>query len=134
MSINTNIIIATNQFQGFQNYTSATFSVAYAGGSIASGSFTGPIRATTILNNTNAVGLLEVQFSGLDSFSRLLPGIIEVDYPNAGTPQYQIQVFSYYSSGNLVCDVYISSQTGPGSVSVPAITFNYTAQLYQAPF
>lgn len=134
MSVDTNIIISTNLFQGFQNYTSKTFSVAYAGGSLASGAYVGPIRATTPLNNTNAVSILQVQFVGLDSFVRLLPGVIVVDYPNVSSAQYQIESLSYYSSGNLVVDTYISSQTGPGSVTVPAITFNYTAKLYQAPF
>lgn len=133
MSVNTNIIISTNLFQGFQNYNSTTFSVVYAGGSIGVGTVAGPISASVVLNNSNAVSLLGVAFTGLDGFTRQLPGIIVVDYPNAGAPQYQIEVISYYSSGNLTCDVYISNQTG-GAVVVPAITFNYSAKLYQAPF
>lgn len=131
--INTNIIISTNGFQGFQNYTTASFSSSYAGGNILGGSFAGPIRASTALNNTNAVGIVEVQFSGLDAFTRLLPGFIVVNYPSNLSPSYQIEVLSYYAGGNLTCDVYISNQTG-STITVPAITFIYQADLYQAPF
>lgn len=131
--IDTNKIISTNLFQGFQNYISATFSVAYAGGNLGAGAFIGPLRATTPLNNTNAVSIIEIQHIGLDAFTRLLPGTIEVDYPNASSPQYQVESLSYYSAGNLIVDTYISNQGG-STVAIPAITFNCTAKLYQAPF
>lgn len=133
MAIDTNIIISTNLFAGFQNYTSSTFSVAYSGGNITAGSFAGPVRATTPLNNSNAVSIIEVQFSGLESFTRFIPGSIAIDYPNTTSPSYQIEVLVYYTGGNLVADAYIVNQTG-ATVTIPAITFNYTAKLYQPPF
>lgn len=131
--IDTNKIISTNAFSGFQNYTSATFSVSLPGQNLAAGAFLGPIRATTPLNNTNAISQILIQYSGLDAFTRLLPGSIVVDYPNSGSPSYEVESQSYYSGGNLVVDTYISNQTG-GVVAIPAITFNVTTSLYVAPF
>lgn len=131
--IDTNKIISTNAFSGFQNYTSVPFSTSIAGQNLGAGAFIGPIRATTPLNNTNAISQILIQYSGLDAFTRLLPGSIVVDYPNINSASYEIESFSYYSGGNLVVDTYISNQTG-GTVVIPAITFNVTASLYVAPF
>lgn len=131
--IDTNTIVATSEFQGFQNYNTATFSVSYAGGTIAAGGYVGPERAETVLNNTNAVSLLQVMFTGLDSFTRQFQGFLGIDYPSFNSPSYQIEVISYYNGGNLVCDAYIINESAI-TVTIPAITFTYTAKLYQAPF
>lgn len=136
--LDTNTIVASNDYSGFKNYSAVSFSTVYAGGTIASGGYTGPIRATTALNNTNAVTAVQVQYTNIETFYRQLPGYSFVDYPSAGTRTYQIQSFSYFTGGNLIIDSYISNQTGnvvaPGPVTVPAITFNCRAFLYSAPF
>lgn len=137
MSVNTNIITSTLA-NGFKNYNSADFFVNYAGGSIAFNTYAGPIRATTPLNNTNAVAEVQVQYSGLETFWRSVPGVIITNYPNNATLTYQIQTFTYFSGGNLVVDTYIINQTGsavaPAAVSIPALTIYCSAKLYNAPF
>lgn len=131
--IDTNIIASGSEFAGFKNYMEATFSTSYAGGSIGAGSYVGPIIASTPLNNTNAVSEAQIQYVGLDTFWRLIPGSLAIDYPTAGTRQYQVNTLVYFTGGNLVIDNYVVNQTG-GSVSVPAITFNCRGFLFLAPF
>lgn len=130
--IDTNKIIAASEFAGFKNYSESTFSVSYAGGNIVAGGYV-KVTASTPLNNTNAVSEVQVQYSGLDSFTRLIPGSIAIDYPTVGTRQYQVNTLIYFTGGNLFVDNYIVNQTG-GVVAVPAITFNCRAFLYVAPF
>lgn len=133
MSVNTNTIVSASDLPGFSNYQEATFSAAYGGGNIAAGGFAGPIRAQTALNNSNAVSEVQVMWSGLESFYRLVPGATFQDYPTAGTRQYQVVSMVYYTGGNLIVDSYVVNQTGL-TVSTPAITFNCRAFLYIAPF
>jgi hypothetical protein len=142
MQINLNNVQYTNLFDGFKNYDNKTGSNSIhqllglsAGTSVVvtAGSYIGPVSITIPLNNSNAVSQVLVQYGGLESFYRLLPGIIIVDYPDAGSASYQIQSISYYSGGNLHIDNYVINETG-GSVTVPDITFNCTASLFKAPF
>lgn len=131
-TVNTNIIVSGSEFSGFKNYQAVTFSTAYGGGTLTVGTYA-MVSATTPLNNSNAVSEVQVQFSGLETFYRLVPGSIAVDYPTSGTRTYEIEVIEYFLGGNLHMDFYIVNQTA-GSVTVPAITFNCRAFLYVAPF
>jgi len=131
--VNTNIIIAGSQFSGFKNYATASFSVAYAGGNIAAGGYVGPLTASTPLNNTNAVSEVLVQYTGLETFYRLIPGNIVTDYPTAGAATYEIQSLAYFTGGILFVDSYIVNQTA-GVVAIPPITFSCLGCLGVAPF
>lgn len=133
MSVNTNKIVSSNNFSGFQNYTAVSFAASVAGQNLTAGSFIGPIRASTPLNNSNAVCEVQIQYTGLDGFWRELPGVIVDNIPNAASPNYQIETFSYFSGGSLIVDTYISNQTGI-TVAIPAITFNCRGFLFLAPF
>lgn len=136
--IDTNRIVAASQFAGFKNYESVTFSVKYAGATIPTTNFVGPIRASTPLNNSNAVSEVQVQIVGLDSFWRYIPGQSVAAYPTGATEAYQVQTLAYYSGGSLVIDTYIINTTGsvvaPGDVVIPALTINCRGFLYNAPF
>lgn len=132
--INTNNLIFISTLAGFGQYTpTVSFSASISAQSLGAGNFIGPIRAEVALNNENAISQVQIQYSGLDSFTRILPGNILVNYPNAGSASYQVQSYSYFSGGILFVDSYIINETG-GSVSIPAITFNCTADLFAAPF
>lgn len=133
MTVNTNTIVSASEFSGFQNYGSATFSTSVAGQNIGVGAYLGPLRATTALNNANSVSQIQVQYSGIDSNYRLLPGYIQMIIPSAAAPNYEIQSYSYFNGGTLYVDSYISNQTG-STQTIPAITFNCRAFLFLAPF
>lgn len=134
MTVDTNILQYSSEWSGFKNVLpDIPFSASYAGGTLLSGGYTGPIRASAAINNTNEVSQVQVNFGGLESFYRLLPGTFFELYPSAASPQYEIEAFSYFTNGNITCDFWISNQSA-GSVSVPAITFNCNASLFIAPF
>lgn len=134
MAVDTNIIVSSNNFSGFSNYTpSVPFSVTVNGQNIGVGAFLGPLRASTPLDNSNAVTEVQIQYIGLDSFFRILPGNIIYNVPNSLSPNYQIESFSYFSGGKLVVDSYISNQTG-GTITIPTITFSCQGFLFNAPF
>lgn len=131
--INTNTIVSASEFSGFQNYGTATFSTSVVSQGIAVGSYLGPLRATTPLNNTNSVSQVQIQYSGIDNNYRLLPGNLTIITPSAAVPSYEVESFSYFSGGTLYVDSYISNQTG-STVTIPSITFNCRAFLFLAPF
>lgn len=133
MAVNTNIIIASSNFSGFMNSSAATFSASVSSQNISAGGYIGPIRASTPLNNTNAVSQVQIQYSGVDSFWRILPGNITYNVPNSSSPTYQIESFSYFSGGTLYVDSYVSNQTG-GTITIPAIIFNCRGFVFLAPF
>jgi len=132
MKVNLNKVIATSLFSGFTNYSTATFSTTIAGQNIGALSYVSA-SATTPLNNTNAVTQVQIQLSGLDSFWRLLPGNLTINYPNSSAPNYQVEVLSYFKSGTLHVDTYVINQTG-GTITIPTITINCRAFLFLAPF
>lgn len=132
MTVDTNNLIFASSFSGFSNYKQVTGSVSVPGQTLSASQVIGPFSITIPLDNTNAVSEVQLEYSGLDEFWRLLPGSIAVDYPNADLPNYQILSFSFYSGGFLNVDTYISDQAG-GSV-IPNITINCNAFLYLAPF
>lgn len=134
MPVDTNIIVSSNNFSGFSNYTpSVPFSTTVNSQNIATGHYIGPLRASTPLNNSNAVTEVQIQYVGLDSFVRILPGVIVYNTPNATSPNYQIESFSYFTGGNLIVDSYISNQTA-GTITIPTITFACQGFLFNAPF
>lgn len=132
MKVDLNKVIATTLFSGFGNYGSVPFSAVIAGQNLGAGAVVSA-GASTPLNNTNAISQVQVQYTGLDAFWRLLPGVVIADYPNASSPNYQIESFSYFTNGILHVDTYISNQTG-GTVAIPAITISCRAFLFLAPF
>jgi hypothetical protein len=115
------------------NTSSISFQAGIGTQNIASGGYIGPARAYAPLNNTNAVTQVQLQYSGIDSFWRLLPGNIEVNIPNANSPTYQIESFSYFSGGNIIVDTYISNQTG-STITIPNITIYCRGFVFNAPF
>lgn len=133
MSINTNIIIASSSFSGFMNTSAVSFQAGIGSQNIASGGYIGPARAQTALNNTNAITQVQIQYGGLDSFWRVLPGNIVYNVPNSSSPTYQIESFSYYSGGNLIVDTYVSNQTG-STITIPNITIYCRGFVFDAPF
>lgn len=133
MKVDTNIILASSLFSGFFNSSAVTFSASVASQNISAGGYIGPIQASAAMNNANGIGQVQIEYSGVDSFWRLLPGIVVYDVPNAATPSYQIETYSYFSAGTLHVDTIISNQTG-GTITVPAITINVRAFIFTAPF
>lgn len=142
MPVDTNKIIAGSAFSGFKNYTVASglgdidsfLSLSpNTAVVIGAGSFVGPIPAVIALNNSNAISEIQIQYVSIDSFTRVLPGVVVVDYPSAAAPQYQIQSYSYFTGGNLHVDTIVSNQTA-GNVTVPAFTISVHAFLFVAPF
>lgn len=131
--VDTNKIRAAGEFSGFKNYTTSIFSVSYAGGSILAGAFAGVLRASTPLNNGNAISEVQIQYSGIETFYQKIPGNVTNEYPNASATTYEIQSLTYFSGATLFVDSYIVNQTA-GTITVPAITFNCRAFLYVAPF
>lgn len=132
MKVNTNEIAAASIFAGFSNYSEKDFSTTIGGGNLSAGGFTSA-TATVNFSHGNSISEVKIQYSGLDTFWRLLPGSLIVDYPDATSPSYQIESFSYFSGNTLSVTTYISNQTG-GTVSIPAITINCRAFLFIAPF
>lgn len=134
MKIDTNIIIASSRIPGFKNTNPGVpFSVVFGGGLLATGAFVGAIRASTPLDNADQISEVQAQLSGLESFTREVEGSIVLNVPNNAAPTYQIEIMSYFTGGALIVDTYISNQTG-GTITLPAITFNFTAFLFKAPF
>lgn len=133
MKVDTNIILASSKFNGFFNSSAVTFSASVASQNIAAGGYVGPIQASAAMNNANGIGQVQIQYSGVDSFWRLLPGIVVYDVPNANVPTYQIETYSYFSNGTLHVDSIISNQTG-GTITIPAIIINCRAFIFNAPF
>jgi hypothetical protein len=131
--IDTNKLLYGSMFSGFSNDAiDVPFSASYAGGSLAAGTAAGPIRASRVLDNADDISHVQVQFSGLESFYRLVKGVTQVDYPTRGTRTYSIEVFTYYSGGTLYVDSYLINQTGV-SQSIPAVTFNCLASTFITP-
>jgi len=133
MAINTNIILATSGFSGFGNYKSVSFNVGIPSQGLGVNSYIGPYTASAALNNSNAVTEVQLQYSGLDSFWREVPGNISIIVPNAGAATYEVQSFTYFKNGSVYVDTYISNQSG-STVTIPAITVNCRAFLFIAPF
>ena len=133
MAINTNIILATSGFSGFGNYKSVSFNVGIPSQGLGVNSYIGPYTASAALNNNNAVTEVQLQYSGLDSFWREVPGNISIIVPNAGAATYEVQSFTYFKNGSVYVDTYISNQSG-STVTIPAITVNCRAFLFIAPF
>jgi len=133
MAINTNIILATSGFSGFGNYKSVSFSVGIPSQGLGVNSYIGPYTASAALNNSNAVTEVQLQYTGLDSFWREVPGYIAIIVPNAGAATYEVQSFTYFKNGSVYVDTYISNQSG-STVTIPAITVNCRAFLFIAPF
>ena len=133
MAVNTNIILATSKFSGFGNYKSVSFSATIPSQGIAVSSYIGPYTASATLNNTNAVTEVQLQYSGLDSFWREVPGWVDILVPNAGAASYEVRSITYFKNGSVYVDTYIINQTG-GTITIPAITVNCRASLFIAPF
>lgn len=132
MTLDTNNIQFHSEIPGFGNYTSTTFSVSIPSQSIGVGAYV-KYSAHAALNNSNAVSQVLVQYSGVETSWRLMTGSIFFNLPNNTSPSYQIESVTYYKSGNVYVDTYISNQSG-SSVVIPAITVNCKASLFKAPF
>jgi hypothetical protein len=134
--IDTNKAQYGGQFSGFANKEhQLPFSASYAGGTITSGHYNGPIRATLSLDNADDISHVMVKFTGIETFYRILEGTFQADYPNRASRRYSIQAFSYYKSGLLYVDAYAiwQSDAGAGNAVVPAFTMDCLASLYQTP-
>lgn len=114
---------------GLKNYNSASFSTVITGQTLGAGAFTSAI-ATTTLSNTNSLCQVQTQYSGLESFTRIINGVSAVNYSGGS---YQVGTFYYFSGSTLSVYTYVANQTG-GGVTIPTITINCRAFLFQAPF
>lgn len=132
MTVNLSKLIYVSTCSGFKNYSNVSFSGSIAGQSLAAG-HVASMSCHTPLNNTNAVSQVQVQFSGVETVWRPVYGGLAINYPNNTSPSYQIEVVTYFSGGNIYLDAYVSNQTGT-SVTIPSITFNVRAFLFNAPF
>jgi hypothetical protein len=142
--INSDIIGATSQTSGFKNYLkqpiafskslSQTLSsptgvaVLFTPGTVVRVSASAPLPS-----NIDSIGSVEVQYSGVESFYRLIPGVAQADYPNTGSRTYSIETMTYIKSGQIFVDSFIINQIG-SNVSIPDITFNCIAKMYRVPF
>lgn len=130
--INPSIVSAGGSMSGFKNYTpTVTFSTTVTGQALAAGAFVS-FTATTTLSNTNSVSQVQVQYTGLESFYRIIDGNTINDYPSFAAPNYEIGTMPYFSGSTLTVYGYIADQAG-GS-TFPTITFNCNASLFLAPF
>jgi hypothetical protein len=125
-------LIFTNLLPGLGNYNSATFSVDIPSQSIAVSSYV-KYTASTTLNNVNSVCDVQVQYSGLETVTRLCNGLVIVNVPAGVSPNYQIQSFNYFVGTTLFVDTIIANQTGVAQ-TIPAITVNCRGFLFNAPF
>lgn len=118
----------------FQEYDKVSFSVSVPGQNLTAGSFVS-YTASTPLNNANAVTNIQIQYNGLDSFWRYVPGRVYAGYPDYdfGTRKYEVGSYTYYNGSNLNVFTYIVNQTG-GTVAIPAFSVDIVAFLYLAPF
>jgi hypothetical protein len=132
MTVNLNKIIASSAFSGFSNSSSVSFSSSIAGQTIAAGHYVSS-SAFAALNNANSISQVQINLGGLESFWRLLPGVLIINYPNSSAPSYQIELFSYFTGGLLKVDTYVSNQTGAG-VAIPTITINCRGFVFNSPF
>ena len=132
MTVDINKIIASSAFSGFSNSRSVSFSSTIAGQTIAAGSYVSS-SAFAALNNAYSISQIQINLGGLESFWRVLPGNLVINYPNSSAPNYEIELFSYFTSGLLRVDTYISNQIGTG-VAIPTITINCRGFIFNSPF
>lgn len=125
--------VTSSGFSGFKNYTAKNFSVDIPNQSIGVGNHVTYTTSTT-LDNTNSVSQLQVQYSGLETFWRVVPGQLAVDYPSWGaSAQYQIETQLSFSGTTLTATIYVINEKGT-STTIPDITVNCRAFLFLAPF
>lgn len=117
----------TSIASSFKRYDSKTFSSSIASQTIPVNGYVTSI-ATTSLNNSNSISQVLTNYSGLESFYRVLNGS-----PTVNLTTYQIYSFYYFTSTTLTVYTLLSNQSG-GSINIPAITINCRAFLFLAPF
>jgi len=127
--LNFSYISSTSLADSFKNYDSDSFSSSIAGQTLTAGTFVST-TATMPLSNTNSICQVQTQYSGLETFYRVINGQAVGNY---GGGSYQIQTFYYFTSTTLTVMTIVVNQTG-GNVTIPAITINCRATLFQAPF
>lgn len=122
-------VFMTSTADGFKNYGNASFSTTISGGSLGAGAFVSA-TATTSLSNSNSITQVSTQYSGLESFWRTINGVFVGNY---GGGNYQVQTFYYFTSTTLSVVTVVVNQTG-GTITIPTITINCRAFLFQTPF
>lgn len=122
----------SSEFTGFKNYTQVSGSFAAGGYNLNAGQYARR-TGTLPLNNSKAISQVQIKLNGLESQWRPLPGLVIYNNPVYNAPNFQVEVMSYYTGGNLVVDAYISNQTG-GTISVPSFNIDFRAWLYFASF
>lgn len=122
-------LAATSGLSGFKNYTAVPFSVSVPGQNLGAGAFVS-YTASTLLNNTNSISQVQVQYSGISSSYYIMNGTVLTRW-NAS--QYEIQSYYYFDATNLNVFTVIVNQTA-GVIAIPAITINCRGFLFLAPF
>lgn len=130
--IDTSKIIAASAFSGFKNYTAKEFSVSVPAQALGAGDFV-QYSASTTLDNTNAVSQVQIRYTGLETFWRIVPGSVGARFPTYSAADYEITTLVYFSGGTLSVYSFIVDQTGLGT-SIPDITIDCKASLFLAPF
>lgn len=120
---------STSTADAFKNLPDKSFSSTIATQSLSAGGFISSI-ASTALSNSNSISQVQLMYSGLETFYRVINGAFVGNY-DSGT--YQIQSFYYFDSTNLYVQTIIANQTG-SAITIPAITVKCRAFLFLAPF
>jgi hypothetical protein len=125
-------IRAASAFSGFKNSPTKLFSVSVPGQNLGAGAFV-HYTASTTLDNANAISQVQVKYTNLETFWRVVPGMTIGRYPTYAVPNYEIGSLVYFTGGSVTVYTYIANQTG-GVVAIPAISIDCSASLFLAPF
>lgn len=132
LTVDLSKLSAASAFSGFKNSSAVSFQATIGTQSVLAGHFLST-TATTPLNNANSISQVQIQYGGLETFYRVVPGLTILRYPTYTTPNFEIGSVVYFSGGILNVFTYLANQTA-GTIVVPDIIISCRAFLFIAPF
>lgn len=122
-------VIFADKFAGLGENESAAFSVEIPSQSLAANA--GKLFTASIsMQNSGSIPHIKYRLTGLESEWRILQGM---GYYAPGSFAYQITTRSYFDAGTLYVKSFILELLGSGT-TIPAMTIDCKASLYDAPF
>lgn len=126
-------LVTSSKTSGFKNYLIPDiFSATIPGQNLTAGSSVSA-TATTTLTQLNSVVQVQVQYSGIETFWRVVPGQLTVAKPDWTVFNYEIESQISFSGNTLSVKTYMINETG-GTIAIPTNTINCKAFFYVAPF
>jgi len=131
-SIDLSKVIFCSIFGGLGNTEHKTFSQVINSQTLNQFGSVSVVRSIDI-SNIDSLSMLMVNLGGLESEWRPVNGYIYIKKPSNSNATYLVSVNKYFANGklNILCKVD-SLQFDP--VTIPTITFNFDANIYNAPF